>query len=71
MEKEINQNKKKIKIKANTKEDKTFLLKKEFIYEETGTLILNKVVQRKALLSVNKAKKNQINIATSNIIKLN
>ena len=33
MEKEINQNKKKIKIKANTKEDKTFLIKKEFIYE--------------------------------------
>ena len=32
--------------------------------------ILNKVVQRKALLSVNKAKKNQIKIATSNIIKL-
>ena len=47
MEKEINQNKKKIKIKANTRENKVFLLKKEFIYEETETLILNKVVQKK------------------------
>ena len=34
MEKEINQNKKKIKIKANTNVNKPFLLKKEFIYEE-------------------------------------
>ena len=71
MEKEINQNKKKIKIKANTSVNKPFLLKKEFIYEENETLILNKVVQRKGLVTANKAKKNQINIATSNIIRLN
>ena len=71
MEKETNQNKKKIKIKANTNIIKPFLLKKEFIYEENETLILNKVVQRKGLVTAKKAEKNQINIATSNIIKLN
>ena len=71
MEKEINQNKKKIKIKANTRENKAFLLKKEFIYEETETLILNKIVQKKTLKPSSKIEKNQINIATSNIIKLN
>ena len=49
MEKEINQNKKKIKIKANTRKNKVFLLKKEFIYEETETLILKKIVKEKAL----------------------
>ena len=71
MEKEINQNKKKIKIKANTRENKVFLLKKEFIYEETETLILNKVVQKKTLKPSSKVEKSQINLATSNIIKLN
>ena len=71
MEKETNQNKKKIKIKANSNVNKPFLLKKEFIYEENETLILNKVVQKKGLVTANKAKKNQINLATSNIIKLN
>ena len=71
MEKEINQNKKKIKIKANTRENKVFLLKKEFIYEETETLILNKVVQKKTLKQSSKVEKSQINLATSNIIKLN
>ncbi len=71
MEKEINQNKKKIKIKANTRENKPFLLQKKFIYEETETLILNKVVQRKKFVPENKTKKTEINIATSNIIKLN
>ena len=71
MEKEINQNKKKIKIKANTRENKVFLLKKEFIYEETETLILNKVVQKKTLKPSSNVEKGQINLATSNIIKLN
>ena len=71
MEKEINQNKKKIKIKANTRENKVFLLKKEFIYEETETLILNKVVQKKKLKPSGNVEKSQINLATSNIIKLN
>ena len=71
MEKEINQNKKKIKIKANTRENKAFLLKKEFIYEETETLILNKIVQKKTLKPSSKIEKSQINLATSNIIKLN
>ena len=71
MEKEINQNKKKIKIKANTRENKAFLLKKEFIYEETETLILNKIVQKKTLKPSRKIEKSQINLATSNIIKLN
>ena len=71
MEKEINQNKKKIKIKANTRENKVFLLKKEFIYEETETLILNKVVQKKILKPSSNVEKSQINLATSNIIKLN
>ncbi len=71
MEKEINQNKKKIKIKANTNTNKVFLLKKKFILEETETLVLNKIVQKKVLLPTNKVEKNQINIATSNIIKLN
>ena len=71
MEKEINKNKKKIKIKANTREDKAFLLKKEFIHEETEVLILNKIVQKKALVPSSKVEKNQINIATSNIIKFN
>ena len=57
MEKEINQNKKKIKIKANTGKNKAFLLKKEFIYEETETLILNKIVQKKNLNHRKKLKK--------------
>ena len=56
MEKEINQNKKKIKIKANTK-NKTFLLKKEFIYEETETLILKKIVKKKVKTIEKKLKK--------------
>ena len=68
MEKETNQNKK-IKIKANLSKQ-TFLLKKEFIYEENETFILNKVVQKR-IGNAKKAKKNQINLATSNIIKLN
>jgi len=71
MEKEINHNKKKITIKANTRENKVFLLKKEFIYEETETLILNKVVQKKILKPSSNVEKSQINLATSNIIKLN
>ena len=71
MEKEINKNKKKIKIKADIKENKAFLLKKEFIHEETETLILTKVIQKKVLRPASKVEKSQINIATSNIIKLN
>ena len=71
MEKEINKNKKKIKIKADIKENKAFLLKKEFIHEETETLILTKVIQKKVLRPASKVEKSQINIASSNIIKLN
>ena len=71
MEKEINKNKKKIKIKADIKENKAFLLKKEFIHEETETLILTKVIQKKVSRPASKVEKSQINIATSNIIKLN
>ena len=72
MEKEINQSKKKkIKIKAGTEASKTFLLKKEFLYKETGTLILNKVVKSKTLTPKETAQTTQINIASSNIIKLN
>ena len=71
MEKEINKNKKKIQIKANTEGNKTFLLKKDFIYQETKTLILNKVVQKKELEPGKLAEKKQLNIATTNIIKLN
>ncbi len=72
MEKEINQNKKKkIKIKAGTAVNKTFLLKKEFLYKDTETLILNKVVNKKSLIPEQSVQKTQINIASSNIIKLN
>ena len=45
MEKEINQNKKKIKIKASTRENKVFLLKKEFIYEETEDRVIIREVE--------------------------
>ena len=72
MEKEINQNKKgKIKIKANTATNRPFLLKKEFLYEETDTLILNKVVTNKLKLTEKNKNKSQISIASSNIIKIN
>ena len=48
MEKENNQNKKrKIKVKANTSKNKTLLLKKEFLYRDTSTLILKNLVKRK------------------------
>ena len=49
MEKEINKNKKKVKIKANTSIEKTLLLKKEFLYNEkvTDTLVLKNIVRKK------------------------
>ncbi len=71
MEKETNQNKKKIKIKADTKKNKPFLLKKEFIYEENKTLILNKIVQKKSLVPKSHFKKTQINTVSTNVIKFN
>ena len=72
MEKEINKNKKKkFKLKLIQKEKKPFLLKKDFIYQETKTLILNKVVQKKELEPLKIIEKKQLNIATTNIIKLN
>tara|TARA_B100000963_G_scaffold299273_1_gene271266 strand:- start:1831 stop:2793 length:963 start_codon:yes stop_codon:yes gene_type:complete len=71
MENEINQNKKrKIKIKANTGENEAFLLKKEFIHKETETLILHKIVKKKALVPESIVEKNEIKIASTNIIKL-
>lgn len=72
MEKEINQKKKKkLKIKAETEVNKTFLLKKEFLFKESETLILKKIVKRKNLTPEETAQKTQLNIASSNIIKLN
>ena len=72
MEKEINQKKKKkLKIKAETEVNKTFLLKKEFLFKESETLILKKIVKSKNLTPEETAQKTQLNIASSNIIKLN
>ena len=72
MEKEINQKKKKkLKIKAETEVNKTFLLKKEFLFKESETLILKKIVKRKNLTPEETVQKTQLNIASSNIIKLN
>ena len=51
MEKEINKNKKKkIKIKAGTNINKTFLLKREFLYKETETLLLTNIINKKVVL---------------------
>ena len=72
MVKEINKNKKeKIKIKAGTNSERIFLLKKDYLIKETDTLLLRKIVKKKFLSSKNNVKKNQLNIASSNIIKLN
>ena len=72
MVKEINNNKKqKIKIKANTNSERIFLLKKDYLIKETDTLILNNIVKKKVLSSKNNIKKNQLNVASNNIIKLN
>ncbi len=72
MEKEINQDKKKkIKIKANTTINRPFLLKKEFLYKETDTLILKKVVRNKSEVIKKNKNKSQISIVSSNIIKIN
>ena len=72
MEKEINQDKKKkIKIKANTAINRPFLLKKEFLYKETDTLILKKVVRNKSEVIKKNKNKSQISIVSSNIIKIN
>ena len=73
MEKENNQNKKrKIKVKANTSKNKTLLLKKEFLYRDTSTLILKNLVKRKGFKNeIKNVENSRINIATSNIIKFN
>ena len=73
MEKEINKNKKKVKIKANTSIEKTLLLKKEFLYNEkvTDTLVLKNIVRKKTQITEHNKKKTKLNIASSNIIKLN
>ena len=72
MVKEINKNKKqKIKLKAATNSEKILLLKKEYLLKETETLVLKNIVKEKVLLSKNNIKKNQLNVASTNIIKLN
>lgn len=72
MEKENNKNKKKkIKIKAGTSSNKTFLLKREFLYKETETLLLTNIVNKKVPPPGKNLNKAQLNVASSNIIKLN
>tara|TARA_B100000212_G_scaffold342553_1_gene330551 strand:- start:5250 stop:6206 length:957 start_codon:yes stop_codon:yes gene_type:complete len=70
MVKEINK-KQKIKIKAATNSSGIFLLKKEYLLKETETLILKNIVKEKVLPTGNNIKKNQLNVASTNIIKLN
>ena len=72
MVKEINKKKKqKIKIKAETNSKRIFLLKKDYLLKETDTLVLKNIVKKKVLLSQNNIRKNQLNITTNNIIKIN
>ena len=72
MEKENNKNKKKkIKIKAGTSSNRTFLLKREFLYKETETLLLTNIVNKKVPPPGKNLNKAQLNVASSNIIKLN
>lgn len=66
------ENKKKIKIKASTDINKTFLLKKEFLIKDTNTLVLKNIVKNKSFKhEIKNPKESKINIATSNIIKFN
>ena len=60
-------NKQKIKIKADTKINEKLLLKKDFLYfEKQKILVLNKEIKKKF-----EKEKNEIKLASSNIIKLN
>jgi len=60
-------NKQKIKIKADTKINEKLVLKKDFLYlEKKEILVLNKEIKIKF-----KKEKNEIKLASSNIIKLN
>lgn len=69
MEKE--KNKKKIKIKADTKVNKKLILKKDYIFQKNNeVLLLNKQIKNNKIKDHIKIKKNKLQIASSNIINI-
>ncbi|MEK9994373.1 MAG: ATP-binding cassette domain-containing protein [Hydrogenophilales bacterium] len=72
MEKDKISKKQKIKIRANIQSNSKLILKKEFILtEKQNTLILKNIVTGKSQSQINDSKRENIRIATENIIKIN